>query len=252
MLRVVGFLVFSLLLSVGQAFAADKVEERYISQLVNGRPSTIRSAAESIYHSGVKDREVLDVAAEVLLQQYQENSGSSAHMDAFSWVCKAIGQSRDGRYRSALVAVANTANAKKLKKHCNKASKSLPKGEDDQYQIGGISLAAYKKAVEPATPQMDHLSEMGKETLASGEHPFSLVREGMSMEEVSDIVGQPTATTSQMTGKAFIPFYHGGDSGRMISLYKGLGRLVYNRTSAYSTTWRVLEIVEDTSEAGYP
>jgi hypothetical protein len=74
----------------------------------------------------------------------------------------------------------------------------------------------------------------------------------MSMDEVFAFIGQPTATTSRITGKAWAPFYHGGDTARMFALYKGKGRIVFSNSSRYAPVWRVIDIVNDPSESGYP
>ena len=58
-MRVVAILLATVgLLLTQTAVAVDASGERYISMLVNGGPSSIRSAAESIYHTNVDDREV--------------------------------------------------------------------------------------------------------------------------------------------------------------------------------------------------
>jgi hypothetical protein len=244
-------LLVSVLFALVQSASAGTVNDRYIDQLVNGDLETKKVAAESMYRIKEKDREVLDVAAEVLLQNYNEESGSKTAIDTYAWVCKALGVSGDGKYRGVLTEVSVDAENKKLRKYCKKAMKGLPEGSSETYKSGEQSLAKYIKEPVPLEPQMDFLSETGKETLASGKHPFSEVEEGMSMQEVQVVVGYPTNTTSKMTGKAFIPFYQGGDSGRMYSLYQGLGRIEYSRTNAYSSTWLVLSIRENTAEPGY-
>jgi len=252
-MRAIAILSAAVCLLLAQAaVAVDDAGERYISMLVNGGPSSVRSAAESMYHTHVDDREVLDVAAEVLLTRYEKKASSNTYMDALAWVCKAIGQSGDSRYYATLEQVASATKAKSLRKHCKKSYKKLSSSTDEPYQQGMVSLAAYEKAAEPANPDMDFLSDEGKKALAAGEHPFDAVNEGMSMEEVAFFVGQPNMTTGQVTGKAYIPFYKGGDTALMVGLYKGLGRIVYDRDSAYSQTWRVSEISKDTQESGYP
>jgi len=252
MIRTAAFLIFAGLLLAQSASAVDEAGERYISKLANGGASSIRSAAESMYHTHVDDREVLDVAAEVLLTNYEEKASNKSYMDALSWVCKAIGQSGDSRYYSTLTTVSSNADNRSLKKHCKKAHKKMSDVTDEPYQQGSVNLAQYQKEAEPTDPEMDLLSAEAKEALAAGKHPFDTVREGMSMEEVTFFVGQPNITTGQVTGKAWIPFYKGGDTSLMVSIYKGLGRIVYDRDSAYSQTWRVMEISKDAAETGYP
>jgi len=252
MRRITTCFTTALLILSSAAFAVDEAGSRYISQLANGGPSSIRSAAESMYHTGFDDREVLDVAAEVLLTNYEKRANSGSYMDALAWVCKALGQSADNRYYATLDQVSSNTGHRSLKKHCTKAARSLSDDTDAPYRPGGVNLATYAESAEPAKPQAELLSDTGKKTLAAGKHPFSILAAGMSMEEITDLVGQPSNVTGRVTGKAFIPFYQGGDSSQMIALYKGLGRIVYNRTNAYSQTWRAAEIIEDPQESGYP
>lgn len=56
---------------------------------------------------------------------------------------------------------------------------------------------------------------------------FAKLEIGMSMREAMDIAGQPTDQGAYITGKAFIPFYFGGDRHRYELTYKGQGRLVF-------------------------
>ena len=56
---------------------------------------------------------------------------------------------------------------------------------------------------------------------------FSNLKIGMGMKQVVDIVGQPTDQGAYMTGKAWIPFYFGGDRHRYEMTFKGQGRLIF-------------------------
>src|SRR5688572_6381903 len=52
------------------AWGLDEAGTRYVKMLANGGPSSMRSAAESIFNTGNTDQEVLDAAAEALLTNY--------------------------------------------------------------------------------------------------------------------------------------------------------------------------------------
>ena len=54
---------------------------------------------------------------------------------------------------------------------------------------------------------------------------FSRVQIGMPKKQVEDLIGQPTDTASHVTGKAFIPFYFGGDTYMLEAFYRGEGQL---------------------------
>jgi hypothetical protein len=56
---------------------------------------------------------------------------------------------------------------------------------------------------------------------------FTSLQIGMSLKQVTDLIGQPTDQGAYVTGKAFIPFYFGSDTHRYEMAYKGQGRLVF-------------------------
>jgi len=56
---------------------------------------------------------------------------------------------------------------------------------------------------------------------------FTQLQIGMSMKQVTDIVGQPSDQGAYMTGKAWIPFFMGGDRYRHELVYKSKGRLIF-------------------------
>lgn len=82
--------------------------------------------------------------------------------------------------------------------------------------------------------------------------PFSKIKIGMPMGQVSDIIGQPSDQTSYVTGKAFIPFYYGGDSARIETYYKNQGRITFTGGSGFGgRSYKVYRIIYDASENGY-
>lgn len=50
---------------------------------------------------------------------------------------------------------------------------------------------------------------------------------GMQEEDIVRKIGRGTGTREYMTGKAWIPFYHGTDAHRFETHYKGHGSLIY-------------------------
>lgn len=234
--------VIAMFALVAQAGSIDVVDQRYIDQLTKGGNVSIKQAAQSIYNTGEKDTEVLDVAAEVLLQRYA--TAAKADVDSLAWLCRAIGNSGNGRYHSALKVVAESDAPRKLKKFAKKAAKAV--GEDGaQYKKGSVNIAALRKTGAKTTKSKAVSKSTGKAGL-------DVIVEGMSLQEVYDLVGQPTATTTHQTGKAFIPFNFGAkDLARTYLLYKGKGRVITSH-DGYSSTSRVLEVLIDPNETGYP
>lgn len=242
-----GYLLSGVLISSGAA-ALDASGQRYVNQLVQGGPVSIREAAQSIYHTGMKDPEVLDVAAEVLAQQYKTATGNT-ELDALAWVCKALGSSGNPRYTAIVKQAAEDGRHRKLDRHCSAAVEQLPENGGDSYRPGDVDLAKYRdNGAAPAAAARPKAA-----SASSGTGSFDDVREGMSMDEVNGILGAPSATYSHQTGKAWIPFnFKGKDVARVVALYEGRGRIIFSQESVYSSVWRVMEIVKDPSESGYP
>lgn len=226
------------------AQAVDASGQRYIDQLLQGGPVSVSQAAQSIYHTGYRDQEVLDVAAEVLAQKYR-SATSNSEADAYAWVCKALGNSGNGRYKTLLSQVAE-ANNRKLQRHCSKAADSLSAGASS-FAAGSVNLERYRSgAATSAQPASQAVAAQGKGS-------FSSVVVGMSMDEVNALLGAPSSTYAHQTGKAWIPFnFKGKDVARVVNLYKGQGRVTFSQESVYAQVWRVLEVLPNPNESGYP
>lgn len=56
---------------------------------------------------------------------------------------------------------------------------------------------------------------------------FAKLQIGMTMNEISGLIGAPDNLTQHETGKRWIPFYFGPDVTRIEVLYKGEGCLTY-------------------------
>lgn len=237
-------LTLSLLFSL-PGYALSPAADRYLDLLANGGPISIRDAAKSIYNTGEKDPQVLDALAETLLQNYQKSDRDS--VDAMAWACRALGNSGNARYRDTLKEVVENGGHKKLKKYAKKSLNQLGDGDADQYKKGALSVSSLKNN---STSNTSATTVSAKNTNLQ---PLTVIKAGMSMSEVYDLVGQPTATTSRQTGKAWIPFnYKGADNVRTTALYKGQGKVIFANESNFSSGWRVIETQLDKNESGYP
>jgi len=265
------FLVLGLL-GIGSASALDETDKRYIDRLAKGGPDTLRDVGESLFQSGSTNTEVLDVVAEVMLEKYPRASLDRDSADAIAWLCRALGGSGNNRYKAALDEVVKKGDNRKMRSHCEKASKALPKGATNSYTAGTVDLEKVRNPPPPPPPAPVAAAPAtkGKASAANAKAApapstkaapvaaaksvdFSLVREGMSSQEVSQILGEPTATTQHMTGKQFQPFNFGArDTQRMFYLYKGVGRIEFSLKSAYNGVYRVIKINPDANESGYP
>src|SRR5437867_4080019 len=80
--------------------------------------------------------------------------------------------------------------------------------------------------------------------------PLAKVQPGMTPREVEGILGPPNDENAYMTGKAFIPFFYGGDRWRRAYFYKGLGRVVFAGGGGFSQNAHVQRVEYDPTEDG--
>ncbi|MEJ8857665.1 hypothetical protein WKW79_24040 [Variovorax robiniae] len=81
---------------------------------------------------------------------------------------------------------------------------------------------------------------------------FTRLQIGMSSRQVTDLIGPPTDQGAYVTGKAFIPFYFGGDRHRYEMTYKGQGRLVFAGGGMGDfTSGNLIWIIHNQNETGY-
>jgi hypothetical protein len=286
-----------LALAMSEAHALDMTGQGYVQQLTLGGPEGIRKTAQQMVRSRYNDVETLDVAAEVLLQNY--TSTDKKNSEALAWVCKALASSGNGRYKATLSQVVDNTRNRKLRGHCNKAHKSL-KSSGVPYLPGSINLNAYRgqgavqyaapanAEIQPGyyqsppqpyaqpvqyqqppqpyqqpaqyppqaqyqAPPAHYQQAPGQYQAAYQQDPFTSIRQGMTMEEVKALLGEPAASFSHQTGKGWIPFnFQGKDVMRIISLYPGRGRITFNQVSVYSRVWRVMDVSVNPNETGRP
>jgi hypothetical protein len=80
---------------------------------------------------------------------------------------------------------------------------------------------------------------------------FARLQIGMPAKQVTDLIGQPTDTDMNVTGKVFIPFYFGGDTVQMKAFYRGEGFLIYTGSHFAGSPNRLAEIHVNPAESGY-
>jgi outer membrane protein assembly factor BamE (lipoprotein component of BamABCDE complex) len=83
-------------------------------------------------------------------------------------------------------------------------------------------------------------------TVVPSTSKFAKLEIGMARPQVQEKIGAPSDFKTIVSGKAWIPFYHGSDRTRTIDYYKNEGRLVYSNGNN-----RLIDIVYDPNEDGY-
>jgi len=81
---------------------------------------------------------------------------------------------------------------------------------------------------------------------------FAQLQIGMPMKQVTDLAGQPSDQGGYITGRAFIPFYFGGDRHRYEMVYKGSGRLIFAGGGVGDwSSGHLIWIIHNANEAAY-
>lgn len=81
--------------------------------------------------------------------------------------------------------------------------------------------------------------------------PLAKVKVGMTMQQVSEILGMPTNQVKYSTGKAWIPYYYGDDTSRLEWSYKGIGRVIFTGGNVFGGGGGAVQRVDyDPSETG--
>lgn len=114
--------------------------EHFISILNSDLRVERINAAKLITRSGLTDQKLFDLIQNKLLAGYQENTGSSKHIDEMSWFCKALASSGNHAYIDTLRKIANTTSSSKLRKY---AKQSI--GLVEKYHMDNEIISSTKK-----------------------------------------------------------------------------------------------------------
>jgi hypothetical protein len=100
-------------------------------KLLSNDARAVQATAKSLVAAEVTDRSVLDLVAAKLGQwQYTLDKREAS---AAAWLCKVLGQSRDGRYKQLMGDVAAGALSPQVRKYAEWAADELPVGVSPQY-----------------------------------------------------------------------------------------------------------------------
>jgi len=233
-------------LLAGSVLGSSDQTSPYVYPLVSEDPGQIRSASSRMIDAGIKDPELMDILMEVVLES--AHSGE-AFADSLAWGTKALMNSDNPRYYTALMSISDDKTVhKKLRKYAKKAAKEVGQPDGvEQYTKGMVDLVSVR---EEAVAARQELAKNLKG--AEGYESIGIVEPGMSAGEVTARCGHPTSITSHITGKQFIPFnFKGGDTVRSYYLYKGQGVVVVANDSAWTSGTHVIEVQFDENEPGF-
>ena len=113
-------------------------------------------------------------------------------------------------------------------------------------------------AAKPLAPKVVVRAVKSADGLTDGEivgipvpgSKFSLLKIGMTMKQVENLIGEANDTDSRITGKQFQPFYFGGDTQRTEAFYKNEGQLTFSNTLPESAANTLIRIVVNPDATG--
>ncbi len=101
--------------------------QRQIFAIAKGEWQTIKYIAQHISKVkkiGAAEIEVYDALGQFLAEMYAYNLDNKK-IDVLAWICRTLGESKNGRYKTLLQNVANQVSNKKLRNYALSASRSL-------------------------------------------------------------------------------------------------------------------------------
>lgn len=114
----------------------------------------------------------------------------------------------------------------------------------------GHRREATSNASAPAKTEKADESQRGEvRGTPAADSKFNKLRMGMSMKEVTAVIGEPSDKHSYITGKGFL-FSYGSDTYRQEFIYKGVGRLTFAANGGFSTESHLIRIIHNADEKG--
>jgi len=138
----------------------------------------------------------------------------------------------------------------------NKAQKPASAEQKPVLTPAPVSASASASAPASAPASTDKIEQVEHDGHAgevrgtpSADSKFNQLRMGMSMKEVTTLIGKPTDKHSYITGKGFLTSW-GSDNYRQEFIYKGLGRLTFSSNGGVSLESHLIRIIHNADEKG--
>jgi hypothetical protein len=112
--------------------------------------------------------------------------------------------------------------------------------------IAGCHSAEHKRQREEKLAQ----EQAAMKAAIPADSPLAKVDFGMTESQVRTLLGEPSAESSHITGKQFIPFnFAAKDTARLVYYYKGVGRVEFSFGS-WGQRNGVVKLEPDANEPG--
>ncbi len=199
----------------------------YANMLTSENINTIKTGAKSVYRDRIVDIEILDLVAEVMHSSIEDPQERMKRIDLIAWLAKALGQSKNMRYKASVERVANS-ELRKLQKY------------------GAQSLAQFQgQPVESFIPEVKSLAELKKryrlhaEPKPNRESLFFSISPNDSLEAVLNTLGMPDSLGSENSKTFRIARHFRSSVSGMVLDYHDLGVIYLNYGLRHKLGWKV-------------
>ncbi len=240
MKKLISGICLSTLLFAANPLKAFEGEQQIYADLLSGNNGVhIKVGAQSIFNKEIKNFELIDLAAKVLV--LSEAGKITLDPDTKAWLAKAIGASKSTRYAKLLDSVIKNTRDSKLKKFAKKARKKLVNKADTSFDQDKVDLAQTATKIE--RKQQAYIS------IASAEK-FKTVLVGDSIDTVLEKMGMPDDIGVEF-GSRNLGWGLGTVSYSLLNLkFNKLGGFNFHFNKDAGSNWTVKRITTDRTFEG--
>ena len=207
--------------------------------LTNENPNFILMGAKAVERDPAADQFTLDLVAELLDQRTRAHVATELDLDTTAWFMKALGASRNERYRPVIERAISTYANEKVSTFGNLSLAQLILPSESGFSAGSISLDEFRIQLE---------SERSALVKAAGD--ISVIKPADSLDSVIAVMGYPDALLETVDSRGF-----GGWKFRVRSLqlqYYGRGLVDIDNRFASGQGWTVSVVWPDVSTKAAP
>lgn len=168
-------------------------QEHYQEQISSSNFRKVQNAFENIVSNHESNNEVLDLAAQLLIEHLPFQR--EREEDTLAWACRALGESKNTRYVELLSKIINGNSSQKIKKHAlNALKKTQSSSQASSFVAGSINLIALNKhyqSQQKYTPTERNILNIGNKNLFEIKLLSEQIYRGQSVTTLtSDLLAQ--------------------------------------------------------------
>lgn len=157
--------------------------ERHIYErfLLSGHNLKIKAVAQSVFKKNIVDTKLLDLLAEVLIENVNDPKLFDERSDTIAWMAKALGRSGNNRYEPTVKNIlALSGSNLRLRRHVDAALQDFSGKEQVPFSSNPDSLVNMTKSIENDKVVVKDLGDK-----------FSTVDIGTPLEDIVRLLGSP-------------------------------------------------------------